>query len=166
MIEDILLILPRLRPHSLAKPTAPPTIHLSRELLITTMIYPRLPTDLESISRDDDARGKYYCQSLDGVRVATHCGGCVLDLLNSEPRHLVSVVLLVLTRQRGRSRACGGQLRSLIGNGRRGNGIGGCYLGWRRRRGVLSGQSDQPRVKYADPAGWIRIWVADAQRVE
>ena len=125
MIEDILLILPRLRPHSLAKSTAPPTIHLSRELLITTVLYPRLPTDLESISRDDDVRGKHHCQPLDGVRVPTRCGACVLDLLNSERRYLVPVILLVLTCQRGQSGASDSQLRSLIGIRRRGTGIGG-----------------------------------------
>ena len=129
MIEDILLILPRLGSHSLAKPTGPPAIHLSRELLITTMLYPRLPTNLESISRDDDVRGKHYCQPLDGLRVAPRCGGCVLDLLNSERRHLVPVVLFVLTRQRGQSGACDGQLRNLIGIRRRGTGIDGRCLG-------------------------------------
>ena len=168
MIEDIFRIFPRSRPHSAAKPTAPPVINPSCKLLITTMLYPRFPTNLESISRDDDVRGKHHCQSLDGVRVATRRGACVLDLLNSEHRHLVPVVLLVLTRQGGRSRACGGQLRSLIGVCRRGTDTGGCCLGWRRRRGVLmlNGQCSQPKVKYADPAGWIHIRGADAQRVE
>ena len=68
------------------------------------MIYPQLPTDLESIPRDDGVWGKHDCQPLDSVRVATRSGACVLDLLNSEHRHLVPVVLLVLTRQGGRIR--------------------------------------------------------------
>ena len=162
MIEDVLLILPRAGAHPPAQLTVPPAIHLSRKLLIATMTHPRLPTNLERISCDDASRGEHSCQSLDGVRVPARFGACVLDLLDSERRHLAPVMLLVLTCQTGRTGACDG-LRGIHWRGTR---IGGSCLGWRRRRGMLGEQRDEPKVEYADPAGGVCSRCANVQRVE
>ena len=166
MIEYILFILPRAAPDALAEPTVPPAIYLSRKLLITTMTHPRLPTDLEGISRNDTGRGEHSRQPLDGVCLPTRFDACALDLLDSERRSLAPVMFLVLTCQRGRRGTCDSLLRSLIGIHGWDTGIGGNCLGLRRRRCVLGGQSDEPKVEYADPAGRICSRCADAQRVE
>ena len=90
MIEDFLLILPRVGP---AEPTVPPSTEQSRKLLITVVVFPRLPTDFESISRDGAAWRKYDGQASDGAYFPTRYGAPMLDLLDSECRYLAAIML-------------------------------------------------------------------------
>ena len=99
MIEDFLLILPHAAPH--AEPTVPPSIEQSRKFLIPMVAFPRLPTDFESISRDDAAWRKHGRQATDGPCFPTRYGASLLDLLDSEGRRLVTIVPPVPTCRRG-----------------------------------------------------------------
>ena len=98
MVEDVLLVLPCAAPQHIAELTTPPVIDQFRKLLITTMVH---PTDLESTSRDDATRRKHNGQALDSIGVPTCYGARLLDLLDGECRHLVSVMLLTPTCRRG-----------------------------------------------------------------
>jgi len=98
MIEDVLLVLPCAAPQHIAEPTTPPVIDQFRKLLITTMIH---PTNLERISRDDATWRKHNGQALDSTGVPACYGARLLDLLDGECRHLVSVMPLAPTCRRG-----------------------------------------------------------------